>query len=66
MNLEEMNEWERNIYLTSMEIAWMVLSGQVGESVCESVLESLDINNDEAGVLEQNLETILEEEGVIE
>lgn len=66
MNLEEMNDWEKNVILTSMEIAWMVLNGQMGEDVCEGVLEALDINNDEAGVLEQNLESILEEEGVVE
>ena len=66
MNLDEMNDWEKNIHLTSMEIAWLVLSGRMGESVCEKILEALDINDDEAGVLEQNLESILEEEGVVE
>lgn len=66
MDFRNMQEWERNMHLTAMEIAWMVLSGQLGEDVCERVLEELDINNDEASVLEQNLESALEEEGVVE
>ena len=66
MDFRNMQEWERNMHLTAMEIAWMVLSGQLGEDVCERALEELDINNDEASVLEQNLESTLEEEGVVE
>ena len=66
MDFRNMQEWERNMHLTAMEIAWMVLSGQLGEDVCERALEELDINNDEASVLEQNLESALEEEGVVE
>tara|TARA_B100001029_G_C15027067_1_gene434337 strand:- start:819 stop:1010 length:192 start_codon:yes stop_codon:yes gene_type:complete len=62
--MNELNEWEENIRITAMEIAYMVLSGRLGEDVCEHALEELDINNDEAGVLEQNLESFLNEAGV--
>lgn len=61
---EDLKEWEKNIQLTSMEIAWMVLSGRLGDDACEHVLEVLDINDDEAGILQQNLEEILGEEDV--
>jgi hypothetical protein len=64
IELNQMNEWEENIRLTAMEIAYMVLTGRLGEDVCERVLEELDINDDEAGVLEANLEAFLEEGGV--
>jgi len=47
--------------MAATEIAHMVLSGKLGEDVCERVLEELDISDDEAGCLEQNLENWLEE-----
>ena len=62
--MNEESEWEENIRITAMEIAYMVLTGKLGEDVCEHALEELDISDDEAGVLEQNLETILDEAGV--
>lgn len=64
IELNQMNEWEENIRLTAMEIAYMVLTGKLGEDVCERALEELDINDDEAGVLEANLEAFLDEAGV--
>ncbi|MBW1854964.1 MAG: hypothetical protein JRJ00_09850 [Deltaproteobacteria bacterium] len=50
--------------VTAMEIAHMVLTGKCGDEVCERVLEALDINNDEAGCLEQNIGDWLEVEDV--
>ena len=58
------DDWEENIRITAMEIAYMVLTGKLGESACEHVLEALDISDDEAGVLEANLEEFLNEVGV--
>ena len=66
MNLEEMSEEAKNIILTSMEIAWVILRDDSPGSVREGVLEMLDISDEEADILEQNLESILEEEGVVE
>lgn len=57
-----MDDWEFNITMTAYEIAHMVVSGKLGEDVCERVLAELDINNDEAGCLEQNLEDFLKGE----
>ena len=62
--MNELNDWEENIRVTAMEIAWMVLTGKLGEDVCEHALEELDISDDEAGVLEANLEALLDEAGV--
>ena len=61
----EANDWERNVILSSLEIAWMVLGGHAGESAREHVLNSIDVNDNEADVLEANIEAILNEEGVI-
>jgi len=55
------SDWEHNMMMAATEIAHMVLSGKLGEDVCERVLEELDISDDEAGCLEQNLENWLEE-----
>ena len=63
MNFSEMQEWEKNVHLAAMEVAWMVLKGQLGEDVCERALEMLDINNDDADILKQNLGNYLESEG---
>lgn len=63
MNFSKMQEWEQNIHLTAMEIASMVLRGQLGDDVCERALEELDISDDEADILRQNLEIYLEAEG---
>jgi len=57
-----MDDLEFNITVTAMEIASLILSGKMGEDVCERVLEELDINNDEAGCLEQNILAWLEVE----
>ena len=59
-----MDDLEFNITVAAMEIASLILSGKMGESVCERVLEELDINNDEAGCLEQNISAWLESEDV--
>lgn len=56
-----MSDWEHNMMMAAAEIAHMVLIGRLGEDVCERVLEELDINDDEASCLEQNLENWLEE-----
>ena len=56
-----MSDWEHNMMMAATEIAYMVLSGQFGEDVCEQALEELGINDDEASCLEQNLESWLEE-----
>ena len=61
---EDFKEWEKNIQLTSMEITWMVLSGRLVDDACEHALEALDISDEEAGILQQNLEEILGEEDV--
>jgi len=55
-----MEDFEFNMTVSAMEIAHMVLTGQCGEDVCEQVLEALDINDDEAGCLEQNISAWLE------
>ena len=57
-----MDDLEFNITVAAMEIASLILSGKMGEDVCERVFEELDINNDEAGCLEQNLEAFLKGE----
>jgi len=57
-----MDDLEFNITVAAMEIASLILSGKMGEDVCERVLEELDINNDEAGCLEQNILAWLEVE----
>ena len=57
-----MVDLEFNITVAAMEIASLILSGKMGEDVCERVLEELDINNDEAGCLEQNISAWLESE----
>ena len=57
-----MDDLEFNITVAAMEIASLILSGKMGEDVCERVLEELDINNDEAGCLEQNISAWLESE----
>lgn len=62
MNLDDMRDWEQEVHLAALEIAYMVVSGRLGDHACEHALELLDINGDEAGVLEQNLQAILEEE----
>ena len=60
-------EWEKNISLSSMEIAFMALTGQIGDEACyEHILNALDICDDEAAILEQNIEGILQEEGILE
>ena len=59
-----MDDLEFNITVAAMEIASLILSGKMGEDVCERVLEELDINNDEAGCLEQNITAWLEIEDV--
>ena len=59
-----MDDLEFNITVAAMEIASLILSGKMGEDVCERVLEELDINNDEAGCLEQNISAWLELEDV--
>jgi hypothetical protein len=59
-----MDDLEFNITVAAMEIASLILSGKMGEDVCERVLEELDINNDEAGCLEQNISAWLEIEDV--
>jgi hypothetical protein len=59
-----MDDLEFNITVAAMEIASLILSGKMGEGVCERVLEELDINNDEAGCLEQNISAWLEIEDV--
>jgi hypothetical protein len=41
----------------------MVLTGKCGDDACERVLEELDISDDEAGCLEQNISAWLELEG---
>lgn len=60
------NDWERNIRITAAEMTLMVLSGTLGEDVCERALDILDISDDEAGVLEANLEAFMQEAGVPE
>jgi hypothetical protein len=55
-----MDDLEFNITVAAMEIASLILSGKMGEDVCERVLEELDINDDEAGCLEQNISAWLE------
>jgi len=57
---EEMSEEAKNIIITSMEIALMILSDDSHGSVREGVLEMLDISDEEADILEQNLEMIME------
>lgn len=57
------NEWENNIILTSLEIAFVVLGGKLGEDAFESTLELLDISDVEADVLWDNLKRMLEDEG---
>ena len=57
----EISEADQNIIITSMEIALMVLSGSLGNSVRERALEVLDISDVEADVLEDNLEMIMVE-----
>ena len=57
---EEMSEEAKNIILTSMEISWIILRDDSPGSVRENVLEMLDISDEEADILEQNLELILE------
>ena len=64
MTEEEMNEAEKNILITSMEIALMVLSGSLGNDVRERVLDVLDISDVEADVLEDNLDVVMEENEV--
>ena len=57
---EEMSEEAKNIIITSMEIALMVLSGSLGDDVRERALDDLDVSDVEADVLEGSLETIME------
>jgi hypothetical protein len=59
-----MEDFEFNMTVSAMEIAYMVLTGKCGDDVCERVLEHLDISNDEAGCLEQNISAWLELEDV--
>ena len=59
-----MDDLEFNITMAAMEIASLVLSGKLGGDVCERVLGELDINDDEAGCLEQNISAWLELEDV--
>ena len=61
MTEEEMNEAEKNILITSMEIALMVLSGSLGNNVRERVLDVLDISDVEADVLEDSLDVVMNE-----
>jgi hypothetical protein len=58
-----MEDFEFNMTVSAMEIAHMVLTGKLGGTVCERVLDSLDISNDEAGCLEQNIGDWLDVEG---
>ena len=57
----EISEADQNIIISSMEIALMVLSGSLGNSVRERTLEVLDISDVEADVLQDNLEMIMVE-----
>jgi len=57
-----MEDFEFNMTVTAMEIAHGILTDQYGEGVRESVLENLDISDDEACCLEQNIASWLEEE----
>tara|TARA_B100001027_G_scaffold216954_1_gene195427 strand:+ start:8862 stop:9041 length:180 start_codon:yes stop_codon:yes gene_type:complete len=54
--------WERNIIITVLEIAHLVLNGKMGEDVCERVLDELDICDDDADILAENIDKILNEE----
>ena len=59
----KMEDFEFNMIVFAMEIAYMVLTGKCGDDACERVLEELDISDDEAGCLEQNISAWLELEG---
>ncbi len=61
----ETAEWERNVILSSLEIALMVLSGDIGEDAREHALNALDVSDNEADILEANLQVLLNEEGVV-
>lgn len=54
--------WERNLMITALEIAHLVLSGKVGGDACECVLNELDISDEDADILSQNIDKILNEE----
>lgn len=54
--------WERNLMITALEIAHLVLSGKVGGDACECVLSELDISDEDADILSQNIDKILNEE----
>jgi hypothetical protein len=57
-----MDDWEFNTTMSAYQIANLVLSGKLGDEVCERVLAELNINDDEAGCLEQNIEAFIEGE----
>ncbi len=54
--------WEENILLSGMEIAWRVLAS-MDSSLAQQIIEEMDISDDEVDILKERIEEWLEVSG---